>query len=151
MAQLKLDPVQARLHSAAGRADVAVQDGLDLLGGQFLGRMAARELAERRLARRDRAPGRIKVVRGVLLIGEEAAYAGVTELDGQLGDIPVYRGGGLREARYLVVVPQSGLGERRGDGTGVDVGAADDDQAEPAAGALPVVGRGQVVELRGLQ
>src|SRR5580704_8154589 len=73
------------------------------------------------------------------------------ELDGELGAVPVNRGGDLREPRYLVVVPQPGLGERRREGAAVHVGAADDDQADAATGPLLVIGRGQLVELRGLR
>ena len=139
VAQMKLDPVEPRRERADRGAAKGLQQLLDLVLIQLLGRGRAGEFAQGHLARRDGVPGLIGVVGGLLLEGGEAAHARVPELDRELAALLVDRVGDFRQRLDLPIVEELRHQQRRHEGAAVDMGPADDDEADSALGTLPVI------------
>ena len=146
VAQMKLDPVEPRRERADRGAAEGLQQFLDLVLVQLLGRGCAGELAQGHLARRDRVPGRIGVVSGLLLEGGEAPHARMPELDRELAALGVDRLCDTGQWLDLPVVEELRHEQRRHDRARVDMGPSDDDEADSALGTLPVVVGGHVDE-----
>ena len=132
VSHMDLDGVDAALHGALGSVAVALDQLVDLLGGDFLGNVATVSCLD--------GAGSLNGGAGVLGV---ALGAGVLQLNAHAGAVLMGGVGDALEAGDARVVVEAGL-QRAALGALVDDRCLDGDKAEAALGALGIVGHGLI-------